>query len=243
VGGAAVTTSLRRLGEGLVAAGAVVVGAGVVVEVLRFGSVGDFALADALSLSLEANIPTWYSSMLLFSCALALASAGHDDEAWRAHWWGLAAAFVAISADEVAGFHERLNGVARLGGVFHFAWVIPFSAVVLVVAVLTLPFLRALPAPARRRFVASAVLYVGGALGVELILGAWTSRHGAMNLGYRLIDAVEEAGEIAGASLFLWSVLAHRADVAGRGAGSRGARSTLSGVVPSVDASGADDGR
>jgi hypothetical protein len=203
--------SITRLGEILVVAGVIVVAAGVGVEVLRFGRVGDFALADVLSLSLEANVPTWYSSMLLFSAALALHAAGTDDARWRAHWWGLALAFAGISLDEVAGFHERLNGLARLGGVLHFAWVIPFAVLVAVVGLLCVPFLRALPSSTRTRFVLAGTLYVGGALGVELVLGAWTDRHGPMNLVYRLIDAVEEAGEIAGVSLFVWAVLAHRA--------------------------------
>jgi hypothetical protein len=183
--------------------------------VLRFGTFGDFALADALSLSLEANVPTWYSSMLLFSCALALFRAGERGDGWRWHWWGLALTFAAISLDEVAGFHERLNRAARfgdaLGGALHFGWVVPFAALVVVIGVLCVPFLAALPAATRWRFVGAGALYTGGALGIELVLGAWTSAHGEMNLAYRLIDAVEEGGEIAGASLFLWSLHAHLA--------------------------------
>ena len=205
----------RRLGELLVAGWLCVVGAGVVVEVLRFGSVGDFALAASFSLSQEANVPTWYSSVLLFSCALSLWAHGVDElrraaPRWHWHWRGHAGVFAAISMDEVASFHERINATAHLGGVLYYAWVIPFGALVVVVGVLCLPFLAALPRPTRLRFMVAGALYVGGALGVELILGAWADQHGPMNLTYRLIDAVEEGGEIAGASLFLWSLARHR---------------------------------
>lgn len=207
--------SMRRLADLLLVGGVVVVGAGVVVEILRFGTVGEFALASAFSLSQEANVPTWYSSMLLFSCSLALLSVAAQEEQgagarWRFHWRGLALAFAAISMDEVAGFHERINSSAHIGGIFYYAWVIPFGAAVVVIGVLCLPFLAALPRVTRLRFVLAGGLYVGGALGVELGLGAWASEHGPMNLTYRLIDAVEEAGEIAGASLFLWAVLSHK---------------------------------
>lgn len=207
--------STRRLGELLVSGWFCVVGAGVAVEILRFGSVGPFALASSFSLSEEANVPTWYSSVLLFSCALLLW--GHAVQAqrtptprWTWHWRGLALTFLAISMDEVASFHERINATAHLGGALYYAWVIPFGAAVIVVGVFCLPFLAALPRPTRLRFVAAGALYVGGALGVELILGAWADQHGPMNLTYRLIDAVEEGGEIAGASLFLWSLACHR---------------------------------
>ena len=208
---------LRRLGELLIVGWVCIVAAGLIVEVLRFGSVGDFALAQSFSLSLEANVPTWYSSVLLFCCGLALLAVAADEEPgerWLWHWRGLAAAFFAISMDEVAGFHERINATTRFGeqfgGVFYFAWVIPFGALVVVIGVLCLPFLAALPPSTRWRFLRAGGLYVGGALGIELVLGAWTATHGPMNLTYRLIDAVEESAEIAGASVFLWALQAHR---------------------------------
>jgi hypothetical protein len=199
---------LKAIGRALVIGFVLVVGAGITAEVLRFQGHA-LAWADTFSLSVEANVPTWYSSMLLAACALALAASSRSAEPrWRWHWRGLAVFFVAMSLDEVASFHERLNALASLHGPLYFAWVIPFSVVVLVVGVLCLPFLRALPSPTRRRFIVAGIFYVGGALGVELVLGAWTSEHGAANLTYRMIDCVEEAGEIAGASLFLWSILA-----------------------------------
>lgn len=205
----------RRLAEVLIVGWFVVVAAGLVVELLRFGSVGEFALADSFSLSLEANVPTWYSSVVLFSCALALLAVANDEAAagqtrWRFHWRGLALAFFAISMDEVASFHEHINAYGHFGGILYYAWVIPFGAAVVVIGVLCLPFLTALPTTTRNRFIGAGVLYVGGALGVELVLGAWTAKHGQMNFTYRLIDVVEESGEIAGASLFLWSLLVHR---------------------------------
>lgn len=211
------------VGAALVTGWFVVVGAGVVAEVLRFSG-REGAWTNTFSLTLEGNIPTWYSSVLLAFCALALFTVGRDHAApdlhsrsrwrWRWHWRGLAVVFAAISMDEVAGFHERINQTAHFGGVLYYAWVIPFGALVVVIAILWLPLLAALPMPTRRRFVAAALLYVGGALGVELVLGAWASAHGPMNLTYRMIDAVEEGAEIAGASLFLWSLLAHRAALA-----------------------------
>src|SRR3954470_9065451 len=75
------------------------------------------ALVSLLSLSYEQNLPTWYASCLLFSCAIALAVIGSDAAARRRRfhpaWMVLAAGFAAMSLDETAELHEQLAG---LGG-------------------------------------------------------------------------------------------------------------------------------
>jgi hypothetical protein len=63
----------------------------------------------------------------------------------------------------------------------------------------------------RLRFIVAGLVYVGGALGMEVPLGLWAARHGEDNLGYVLIDFVEEVMEMSGAALFLLSLLRHLA--------------------------------
>jgi hypothetical protein len=174
-------------------------------------------LLPFFSLSHEQNLPTWYSSCLLFSCALALgAIAAHVSETggeWRRSWWALATIFAYLSLDEAAEIHEHLHGLVHFEGVgsglFYFSWVVPGAAVVAVFGVTYLRFLFALPPTTRNRFIVSGVIYVGGALLMELPLGLWANSHGTENLGYALIDHVEETLEMVGASLFLLSLLAH----------------------------------
>lgn len=168
-------------------------------------------LVGLFSLSHEQNVPTWAATCLLFSCGVALASVAADVSRRRApmsrHWWGLAAVFFYMSLDELAELHENLNGLA--GGALYFDWIIPAAAVVVALGLLYLPFLRSLPAATRRRFIVAGVLYVGGALVMELPLGWWAERAGEENLGYALIDAVEETLELAGAAAFFLAVRAH----------------------------------
>jgi len=188
-----------------------VVAAGVAVEVWHHhapdGAAGE--LVPLLSLSYEANLPTWYASSLLLCCALVLAAIAHRARP-ATGWWGLAIGFGLMSLDEAAELHEQLGGRLDTGGVLYFDWVIPAAAVVAVLALVYLRFLIALPPVTRRRFVVAAAVYLGGALVMELPLGWWTERHGDANLGYALIDAGEEALELAGASLFLDALLAYR---------------------------------
>jgi hypothetical protein len=157
-----------------------------------------------LSLSYEANVPTWYSSVLLLGCAFLLALNAADATRHRRHWVVLAAVFAYMSLDEVATLHEQLNEVFDLGdGVLRYGWILPAAALVLALGVAYLPFLKALDAVSRRRFLVAGAVYVGGALLMELPLGWWASRYGEESLGYVLIDVVEETLELAGASLFL----------------------------------------
>lgn len=70
-----------------------------------------------------------------------------------------------------------------------------------------LGFLSHLPRDTRRRFVLAGSLYVSGALVMELPLGYWTDIAGSHNLTYALIDWVEESLEIAGLSIFAYSLV------------------------------------
>ncbi len=163
-----------------------------------------------VSLSYEQNLPTWFSSHLILICAALLAlisftEGGHGAE-YRRHWRGLAFIFVYISLDEAVELHEGLNLLFETSGFLHFGWTIPFGLLVIGLAITYWKFLWDLPPRTRWRFVLSAMLYVGGALGVELPLGYWTDLHGDDNLTYGLLDWIEESLEICGMSVFAWSL-------------------------------------
>lgn len=165
-------------------------------------------------LSYEENLPTWYISCLLFSCAFLLSLTAlkvrATGSARPGYWWGLAAAFAYISLDEFAQLHEEVSNWFDFGGgIFHFDWVVPAAVVVALLGLLYIPFLLRLPKKTRLRFVLAGVIYVGAALGMELPLGYWASIHGADNFGYGMIDLVEETLEIVGISIFLFALADH----------------------------------
>ena len=200
----------------LLVAVAVVTALGLLVDLWAWrspdsASVG--GLWTVFSLSAEGNVPTWFASSLLLACAVLAGSIATQLGAsapWRRHWWGIAIALGWVSLDEVAGLHEHLGGHLDTGGVLYFDWVIWAALIVGVLAVIYLPFLRALPSPARERLIVAAVVFVAGALVLELPLGWWTERAGPDSLGYALIDWVEETLELVGSSLALGALAAHR---------------------------------
>ena len=205
--------SARKLAPGLGVGAGLVCAAGLAVEIARFaGRLDPEAwLRTALSLSYEGNLPTWYSSGLLWTCALGLGlcAEGVEERGERARWRVLAALFMLLSLDEAIELHELLGG-AELHGVLYFSWVVPGALLTGVFGLSYLGFWLRLPAPTRRGFALAFALYVGGALGMELPLGAWVEVHGDENLGYALLDAVEESLEIVGLSVFLVAILRHR---------------------------------
>lgn len=180
-----------------------------------------YRLARLFDVGAERNIPTAFSTLLLLFAALLLAVITvlkrKQTGSPVSHWAILSFGFLFMAADEAFSFHERLIKPVRklLGddnlGVFYFAWVIPGIALVLVLAPFFLRFLLRLPAKTKLTFLMAATLYIGGAIGFELIGGRFAELHG-YNLTYKMIETVEESLEMAGVIIFIWALLVYIAD-------------------------------
>jgi hypothetical protein len=169
-------------------------------------------LSQLLDLNGEANVPAWYSSMLLFVCGLAAAAvAGRHKRGERWGWNGISLALIAMSIDETAQIHERLTVpeayLGPYGPIHNITWV--FAGTVIAGAVAGIFLRTVLSAPPRVRngvFIAGAV-YIGGAVGMEALGGLWALHHGEANMIHATIDLLEEGGELFGATLFLNAAL------------------------------------
>ncbi|MDN5871613.1 MAG: hypothetical protein L0H73_12935 [Nitrococcus sp.] len=172
----------------------------------------------------EQNVPTWFSSMLLFTIAQLLCVIGMTARAqqrrFARHWLALAGIVAFMSMDEVASFHELLIVPVRewldLGGVFYFAWVVPAMVVCAILAVIYLPLVRSLPAQFRWGVVLSAATYLAGAIGMELIGGAIADSIGLPNFAYFLSTTIEETLELLGMvgliHVLIWQISKPRAE-------------------------------
>jgi hypothetical protein len=142
----------------------------------------------------ENNLPTWFSSFLLLNNALVLyllAQTRSVDH--RLHWNLLAAGFLVLSIDEVAGVHESVHTA------IDFNWAIAGGILVIVVGLAFVPFLLSLPRRLAVLYVLSGLLYVSGAICVELL----SQDMDEDSLAYGFATAVEESLEMLGALLFL----------------------------------------
>lgn len=170
----------------------------------------------------ERNIPTFFSVLLLLFATLLLAVIAVLKWTQKAphvsKWVILSCGFLLMAFDEGFSAHERLIPPIRelLGdghlGIFHFAWVIPGIALVLVIGLSLLNFLLHLPSATRLRFILAAALYLAGALGIELIGGHYAELHGTANATYGIVTTLEESAEMAGLILFIRALLKYCAD-------------------------------
>ena len=171
-------------------------------------------LIGLFSLTEEKNFPTWWSSFLLLACSIVLgaiaATKSRAAGEFKRHWTVLAAIFCYLSIDEFVEIHEWLTsvpGLRDLHGVLYYGWVVPAACLVLAFALSYLRFLFRLPMNTRIKVALAGALFVGGGLGVELILGGWTDTHDEGGFVWCMIGLVEEAMEIMGSSLFLYALL------------------------------------
>jgi hypothetical protein len=192
---------------------------GVVVMLLSVGAVLAGELLgmqwlDRFDGDIEGSVPGWFHTLLLAAAAaLWLVLAGREHAAGRSlrAWVLLGAVFGLASLDEVLAVHEELTEPLRellgLSGALHYAWVVPGALVVAVLGAIVVRPVLALPAGPRGTIVLAGVLYVGGALGVELPSAMLADSTGEGTLGYRLLTQVEEGLETAGAVLLVAGLL------------------------------------
>jgi hypothetical protein len=178
--------------------------------------------APLFYVDMEHNIPTYFSVLLILLAAFLLMVIailnGKRRIAHVSKWMILSFGFLIMAFDEAFQVHERLNipvgtllGDGSLG-VFYFPWVIPGIALVFVLGLFFLRFLLHLPAPTRFRFLMAAALYIGGAIGVELIGSRHAELHGYENWTYSMIATIEESLEMAGLIVFIQALLSYCAD-------------------------------
>jgi hypothetical protein len=163
----------------------------------------------------EQTVTAWLSSTILLLCATVLLHIARAErrgggvDAW--HWLGLAIIFCGLSIDEAVGLHEMTINPVReafgASGMFRYAWVIPAMMFVALVGLACLGFLLRLEAIFRRRFLVAAALFVGGAVGFEMMEGALATFYSQHQLIYEAAVNLEDALEFAGELVFLHSLL------------------------------------
>jgi len=163
----------------------------------------------------EYNIPSWFSSCLLWSCGIALLIIAvfvqPDKGRFSRHWFILGMVFLLISMDEAVAIHEWMIAPVRellgVSGIFYFAWTIPVMIILVLGGLAYIPFLRSLPRNLSRLFIISAILFVSGAIGMEMLGGAAVSGELERSV-YQIVMPIEELLEMSGVVLFMHGLIA-----------------------------------
>lgn len=217
----------------------------ILVQIAYFGFGRDhlMGLTPLFDLNQENNIPTWYSGIVLFTTAGALAivtaATYQAGAAFARHWAVLAMIFLYLSLDELTRIHEQwgpllqqpLGGLRDphvLGGALRNLWIIPAFLLAAVVGLAYIRFLLHLPSRTRGLFVASGVAFVFATIGMEMLGATLSAAGGRFTPRFMVVATIEEVVEMASIAMFLCAVL----EYAGRTFGSvhcrlRPARSRL----------------
>jgi hypothetical protein len=173
-------------------------------------------LVRELDFNAEGNLGAWFQSTLLLTCAALIAGVALD--AWRTNralgrrWAILGLLFALLAGDEVAGLHEQLSGILRRRfeptGLLYHAWVVPGMALVLATGAFVVPLLRSMGTRLRRLALAAAVLYVGGALGLEMLGGFLATRGLPWRSFANPAMVLEECLEFVGCVVFIHALAA-----------------------------------
>ena len=167
----------------------------------------------------EDNLPTLFSVVLLFIAALLNFTIGlvtardNSKKKQKWYWYTLCAMFLFLGLDEGLQIHDMLGHVgpmetmAKESSLLLYGWVVPYAAGVLVAGFLFLRFVLNLPAKTRNWFIISGTIYVGGALGLELVESWAHVNYGNNNMLERAMYTIEETMEMTGSILFIYALL------------------------------------
>ena len=182
-----------------------------------FGHGRLLGLVPLFDLDREANVPTYFASLMLLFCSALLMLMGmlkteRKDPLCR-YWKALGLVFLYLSVDEAATLHETLVVPVRMvlhtSGVLYFAWVIPYGIGGFILLVVFLRFIIHLPPKTRWLTVLAGLVYVGGAMGFELIAGYYVDRLGGRDVIYGFLATVEESLEMIGLVIFAYALMSH----------------------------------
>ncbi|GAB4547025.1 MAG: hypothetical protein Fur002_22660 [Anaerolineales bacterium] len=175
-------------------------------------------LSQTFFMDWEANVPTYFNTMLLAVPAALFAAIAvwkkQIGDKFKNQWAGLAWIFLYLSIDEAAVIHEKLIKPVRgmfnyegYGGLLYFAWVIPGIAVVILFALAYLRFFLHLDNRSKIFFAAALVVYVSGIIGGEMLSGHFAETIGQKNFTYAAYTSLEESLEYFGMILMIYWLL------------------------------------
>ncbi|MEM8954801.1 MAG: peptidase M48 Ste24p [Verrucomicrobiota bacterium] len=185
-----------------------------VIQALYFLA-GDIEYIKMIDLDIEGNLPSIYSAFAIAFCSMLLFVIAIDQRRKRAEgrvqWMILAFIFLFLALDEAVSIHEELgdvfHAILETKGLLYFAWVIPYTVVALFLGFAFLKFVWRLPRGVRIQFIVAGVLFLTGAVGIEVVSAWEADRHGTTTPLYTILYTIEEFLEMIAIVIFANALL------------------------------------
>ncbi|WP_109314026.1 hypothetical protein [Ruegeria sp. AU67] len=167
-------------------------------------------------LNTERKVGAIFSTGLLAACGLLMLYSAflERNQSTAAIGWVLFACILLYMAgDEFFQLHERSGALIGMKGKFgdHVVpgWVRVMAIVVTLLCILMSYFWWKLPIDLRVRLFIAAIVFLTGAMGIEIISSAYVMKHGPDNFAYAKLAALEEGLEMIGVLIVIDSMLLH----------------------------------
>ncbi|HRE51494.1 MAG TPA: hypothetical protein PK339_08740 [Flavitalea sp.] len=164
----------------------------------------------------EKSAQTFFSAFLLVTAAAVVVLVGkmlEPKHPTRRYWFVLGGLFIFMALDETLTIHEQFNKLRPAlndqSGIFYFAWIIPYSILAIGAGVYFFRFLFLLPPATRNLFILSGAIFVGAAIGFEILEGYIVFNDGIGTHGDILLPPIEEFLEMSSITLFIYAALRH----------------------------------
>ncbi len=165
----------------------------------------------------EANFPSLFSTCLLALASLLLAAIALIQKSIRPRytkfWRALSLIFLYMAIDEACSIHELfipiLRGLFKTRGLLYFPWVIPAAILLTIFLIVFKDFIVNLPWRIRNLFLLAGIVYVSGALGMEIVGGYLADTIGFNTKGYWIVSTIEELLEMFGIVIFIYGLLSY----------------------------------
>ena len=182
--------------------------------------IGDEQVFDwihLLDFDYEGNLPTIYSALALFFCAMLLMLIStfefRQQAVNRFHWLGLVIIFCFLALDVSMALHEELGDFIgsqiKAEGYLYFPWVLPYSLLLTVFLIFYLRFLWRLPRSIAKQLVLAGGLFISGALGLEIFSAREADLNGTDTITYAVFYTLEELLEMVAIVIFAHCLLGY----------------------------------
>lgn len=174
------------------------------------------SIVRLFNLNTEQNIPTLFSFVILGVSAILFLIIYKTEsiKTQQKYWLVLAFIFTFLALDEALSIHEIIGniiqGKIQTKGVFYFAWIIPYGILLLILAAFYFRFILNLPKKITSLLLLSGVIFVGGAIGMEMVGAKIAEPLGTSfreNLSYMIAYTLEETMEMLGITLLIYTQL------------------------------------
>jgi hypothetical protein len=170
------------------------------------------------------NIPRYFRALLLLNASLLLMTIAYAKrtiaDRFTGYWTALAVIFLYLSIDDAASIHELgsriyipwLDGT----GIQPYAWAVIGVGFVIVFGLSFYRFVFQLPPRIRNLFIASGVIYVLGACGMEIAKGFVARYMPTSSAAIGIVKTSKQTMEALGNTLLIYTLLMYMSLYIGR---------------------------